>query len=168
MVFLRIIHILSGVFWVGGSLMMVSFIQPAVVATGAEGQKFMQQLGLRSRLSVTMAGVGVLTFLSGLIMYGIISDFRPAWMETGYGATLTVGAIFGTLALISGFWFQFRATSRMRTLMDEIQAAGGPPKPEQMAEIGIQARRLQIGGQLSAILMTLAVIGMAAAQYITF
>ena len=38
---LRIIHIFSGVFWVGFAFFNIGFLQPTVKATGAEGQKTM-------------------------------------------------------------------------------------------------------------------------------
>jgi uncharacterized membrane protein len=37
---LRIIHIVAGVFWVGGTLIMTFFVAPAIGATGESGQKF--------------------------------------------------------------------------------------------------------------------------------
>lgn len=69
MVILRLTHVLSGVFWAGATFFLVSMIAPSVAATGAEGQKFMQYLALRSRMTVGLFLTATLTALSGVIMY---------------------------------------------------------------------------------------------------
>lgn len=65
MIVMRIIHNISGVFGAGTAFFMISFVASTVIATGAEGQKFMQQLALRSRFTTAMLAVAVLTVLSG-------------------------------------------------------------------------------------------------------
>ncbi|MGB3716048.1 MAG: hypothetical protein WA996_16605 [Candidatus Promineifilaceae bacterium] len=37
MVILRLIHIVSGIFWAGATFFLVGFVSPAVQATGLEG-----------------------------------------------------------------------------------------------------------------------------------
>lgn len=162
---MRLIHIFSAVFWAGGSFFMVSFIEPTAMKTGAEGQKFMQHLGLKTRLSPAMAGAGLLTILSGLYLYYRVfqDDFSVA-MSTGYGLFISFGALFGFLAWIIGYYYQGRSTSRMKVLSQEMAAAGGPPTPEQLAEMQALAKKLSMGGRISATLLTLALIGMAGAE----
>ena len=48
---LRLIHILAGVFWLGGSFMSAIFLTPAVAATGESGQKFMGHLITKGRMT---------------------------------------------------------------------------------------------------------------------
>jgi hypothetical protein len=43
-------------------------------------------------------------------------------------------------------------------------SAGGPPSPDQIAEMQELAKKLTIGGRISATLLTIALIGMAAAD----
>jgi uncharacterized membrane protein len=162
MVVLRLVHIFGAVFWAGGSFFMVSFIQPAVLATGAEGQKFMQHLGLKTRLSTSMAGAGFFTVASGLIIYGMI--FRSNPFASLYGVSLTLGAIAGIAAWIAGYYFQGRSVARMKVLSEQMGSAGGPPSPDQIAEMQELAKKLTIGGRISATLLTIALIGMAAAD----
>jgi uncharacterized membrane protein len=166
MIILRVIHILFAIFWMGSTIFLVSFVQPAVAATGPEGQKFMQQLGLRTRMSVALGISGLLVALSGLAMIWRLSGFETAWLSSGYGETLVAGGIFGIAALAVGYTYQGRSSSRMKVLMDQAQAAGGPPGPEVMGEIQAQAHRVQTGARLTAVLLTLAAVAMAIAQYV--
>jgi uncharacterized membrane protein len=162
MVVLRLVHIFSAVFWAGGAFFLVSFIQPAVLATGAEGQKFMQHLGLKTRLSTSMAGAGFLTVVSGLIIYGMI--FRGNLLASAYGVFLTLGAIAGIAAWIAGYYLQGRSIARMKVLSEEMAAANKPPSPDQIAEMQEMAKRLTLGGRITATLLTIALIGMAGAD----
>lgn len=166
MVSMRLIHIISGVVWVGATYTMEFFIGPSVQATGDAGRQFMQYFGLRTKFGSTMVVVGILSVVSGLIMYWNLYQFRPEAMTTASVAVLTIGALFGIIALITGYIYQGRAIARMKILAGEIQAGDGPPSPEQMAEMGNLSKQLNTGGKISTILMTLALIGMASARYI--
>ena len=53
MIVLRLIHIVTGVFWVGGSFLLLSYIVPAADAAGPAGGQFMQRLMQRG---LTRAG----------------------------------------------------------------------------------------------------------------
>lgn len=168
MIALRLIHILCGVFWVGGTFLMVRFITPAVVAAGADGQRFMQHLGLRSNFSPFMGAMALLTSLSGLIMYGILSGFRAGWIASGYGLSLTIGGLAGLAALGHGFATQFRTTQKMKALAAEMATAGGPPKPEQIAQMQAMAASQARNGQILAIILGVALVGMSVAEYFSF
>ncbi|HZD55861.1 MAG TPA: hypothetical protein VE136_04020 [Anaerolineales bacterium] len=168
MIAMRLIHIFSGVFWVGASFTMLSFVTPSVAATGAEGQKFMQHLGLRTRYANTMLAVGVLTFLSGLIMYWQLSGFRASFLSSGYGLFLTIGGTAGFLALLAGYTLQYRSIQGMKALSAAIGAAGGPPSADQRARMGVLSQTLMRGGQITTAIMVVALIGMAVAQYAAF
>ena len=65
----RIIHIVAGVFWVGGVLMMTFFIAPTVGATGEAGQKFVSHLMSNLKFSARMSAAAGLTILAGGILY---------------------------------------------------------------------------------------------------
>jgi uncharacterized membrane protein len=168
MIALRLIHIFSGVFWVGASFTMLSFVMPSVAATGAEGQKFMQHLGLRTRYANTMMTVAVLTFLSGLTMYWQLSGFRVSFLSSGYGLFLTIGGIAGFFALVTGYTMQYRSIQGMKALSAVIGASGGPPSPEQQARMRALSQTLMRGGQITTAIMVVALTGMAVAQYVAF
>jgi uncharacterized membrane protein len=168
MISMRIIHIFAGVFWAGTSFFMLSFVSPAVIATGAEGQKFMQQLAFRTRFTTAMMGVAILTVLSGLVMYWQIFNFRLSALSSGYGLMLTLGAIAGFIGLLTGYFLQNRITVKMKALSESIAAAGGPPTPEQQAEMKSLSETVTRGGQITSVSLALALLGMSVAQYVFF
>jgi uncharacterized membrane protein len=166
MISMRVIHIFSGVFWVGASLFMVSFVTPSVIATGQEGQKFMQQLAFRTRFATTMLLVSVLTILSGLVMYWQIFEFHLNALSTGYGLMLTLGAIAGWIGFIIAYFMQNRTIHRMKAISTAIAASGGPPSPEQQAEMKSLSETVSRGGQITSVFLALALLGMSIAQYV--
>lgn len=166
MIALRIIHIFSGVFWAGTSFFMISFVTPSVIATGQEGQKFMQQLAFRTRFAAAMLGVSVLTILSGLVMYWEIFGFKLSALRTGYGLTLTLGALSALIAFVVGYYMQNLGIKRMKAISTSIAASGGPPSPEQQAEMKSLSDSVARGGQITSVFLAFALLGMSIAQYV--
>lgn len=165
---LRIIHIFSGVFWVGFAFFNMGFLQPTVKATGAEGQKTMQYLTQKTRLLSTVYTTATLTMLSGLVMYGMISGFRPAFIRSGYGIVLTTGSIAGIIAWIYAAIVIRDIFNRMRIIGQAIQAQGGPPSPEQATQLQALVARLGKVGQVALVFLVIALLGMSIAQYTPF
>ncbi len=166
MVILRLIHLFSAFIWVGTTFSLVLFIGPTAQAVGADAQKFMQHFLMRSGLAPRMATLGGLAVLSGLWMY-IYLFHGLAPLNTGMGLALTFGGTFGILALVVGIRMA-GLIKRMTVVTGEIAKAGGPPKPEQIAEIGKLQAALGKAGALNAILMSLALIGMTLSEYFAF
>lgn len=165
MIVWRLIHIFSGVLWVGATFTMIRFIEPAATAAGQEGQAFMRALSTRTRFSLILGLAATLTALSGIIMYVTIFDMSEPF-ASNYGLTLGIGGIAGIIAWASGFYFQGRSSMRMQAIAREMGAAGGPPAPEQLAEMRHHAERLALGGRITALLTTVALAAMAVAQYV--
>jgi uncharacterized membrane protein len=168
MITMRIIHIFSGVFWAGTSFFMLSFVTPTVIATGQEGQKFMQQLAFRSRFTTAMLAVAILSVLSGLVMYWEIFEFRLTALSSGYGLMLTLGAIAGLIGFFTGYFMQNRTTRKMKLLSSTITDSGAPPSPEQQAEMKSLSETVAKGGQITSVFLALALLGMSVAQYFFF
>jgi uncharacterized membrane protein len=166
MTVLRIIHIFAGVFWVGSTFMLAGYVVPAVEAAGDAGRAFMTQFSLKTGFSPAMGAAGILSMLSGMLMYERIFGFRTEAFSSGYGIGITIGAVAGILALIFGFVFQFYSIRKMKAINQEVEASGGPPSPEQLGELGHHAERVALGGRIGIILMTIALLGMSTAQYL--
>jgi putative copper export protein len=164
MVVMRLIHIPASVFWVGGVLMMVTFISSSARAVGEDATKFMQHFSLRSGFQQSMAGAGVLAVVSGYLMYYHLFGWI-APLNTGAGLALTLGGTAGLFALLIGAFVIGRGTNRMREIAGEIASSGGPPKPDQLAEMGALQERLGKAGGITAILMVIALIGMTLSEY---
>lgn len=168
MIVLRIVHIFSGVFWVGFSFFNIRFLQPTVRATGPEGQKTMQYLTQKTRLLSTVYATATLTMLSGLLMYWILFGFRTSALLSGYGLALTTGGIAGVIAWIYAVIVIRGIFTRMQAIGQAIQAQGGPPTPEQARDLQALVARLNRVGQVALGFLVIALLGMSIAQYAPF
>ena len=163
---LRIVHILSGAFWYGSVLFLLRFLIPSVRAVGPAGGAVMAQLNQR-RLSTVLIGAGSLTVGSGIWLMLIVSGGTLGpWMQSGMGRTLAMGASLAIIALLIGITVNAPTTRRMGALAATIAKRGGPPSPEEMAEIGRLMKRNGIATTIVATLLTLTVMAMAVARYV--
>ncbi len=163
MIVSRVIHILFGVLWAGGAMMMTGFVGPTAKAIGPDAKAFMQHLTLRGKFSGAMAWAAVLTTLSGVAMYWYL--FRGISISTGAGLALTFGGLFGLIAFLIGFLGMKANTDKMRALVDEIIAAGGPPQPEQLAAIQSFNEQIAKTGALQTLVILLSLFGMTLSEY---
>jgi uncharacterized membrane protein len=171
MLTLRLIHILSGIFLVGGVLVLAGFLLPALRAAGPEGGRFMQQVMQRRRLPAYLAVAMALTVLSGLGMYGRLAALtHGAWAASRMGITLGVGGLSAILAALVGVVVARPAGARLAALgqtMQQAQAAGERlPPAAQLAEI--EALQARIGRALAVVtaLLVLSAAAMATARYL--
>ena len=164
--FLRIVHILAGIFWVGGTLMMAFFIAPTVGATAEAGQKFVGHLMGNLKFSNRMSAAAGLTILAGFILYWIDSDgFSSAWMTSGAGRGFGIGAAFAIAGLVFGILLG-RKTKAMAQL--GAQLSQGKPSPEQMAQMAALQGQQATYSRVTAVVLILSVIFMAIARYLVF
>jgi len=163
---MRVIHIFSGMFWVGFAFFNMGFLQPTVKATGAEGQKIMQYLTQKTRLLSTVYATATLTMLSGLVMYWILSGFRLTFLRSGHGLVLTIGSIAGIIAWIYAVVVIRGIFQQMQAVGKGIETQGGPPTPEQATQLQTLAARLGKIGQVALVFLVISLLGMATAQYI--
>jgi len=163
-IILRIIHIFSGVFWVGFAIFNIGFLQPAVKATGAEGLKVMQYLSGKTRLMPSIYIAATLTMLSGLIMYWPMAG-SGSFMKTGYGMVLTIGSTSGIIAWLIAIFVIRGIFTGMGTIGKEIALQEGPPSPDQMANMQALSARLGKVGHLALVFMVIALLAMSIARY---
>ena len=167
MIVLRIVHILAGVFWVGAFLFTFFLLQPSVAELGPDGGKVMTHLVQRKRMPIVIMIAALLTIVAGVLLYWRVSDgFNPDWITSAPGLTFTVGALAAIAALAVGFTASKPAGNRMGALGQEIATSGGPPSEEQMAEMQSLGQRLKTVGWVNLVLLTIAVVAMAAARYL--
>jgi hypothetical protein len=165
---LRVIHILSGVFWAGSTFLMASYVEPSIRNAGPEGGKVMQGIAARGYARV-MAIAGGLAILAGLLLYWTASGhLRLAWITSGQGLALTLGGLSAIVAMVVGLGVAGRTVARLQALGAEVQAGGGPPSPEQAAEMAMLSGRMRSAGVWNAGLLAFTVLAMAAAQELFF
>jgi hypothetical protein len=156
---LRIIHIVAGVFWVGGTLIMTFFVGPTVGAIGEPGQKFIGHLMNNLKFSNRMAAASGLTILAGFILY-----FRggTALFESRFGIGLGVGAIFALIGFVFGMMIG-RNIKAMAQLGAQIQ---GKPSPAQLSQMQALQKRQATVSMISTWAVILATVFMAVARYL--
>lgn len=163
--FLRIVHILAGIFWVGGALTMAFFIAPAVGATAEAGQKFVGHLMGNLKFSSRISAAAGLSILAGFILYWIDSDgFTSPWMNSGAGRGFGIGAAFALVGLVFGILVG-RTMKSMAQLGAQIQ---GKPSPEQMQQMGALRKQQVTYSSVNVVALILSVIFMAIARYLVF
>jgi uncharacterized membrane protein len=166
MLILRFFHIVSGVFWVGGSLFAARFIMPALKAAGPAAGPVLAELGKR-RIPAAMMGAALVNITSGIWLVMIDAGGAPgAWMRSGMGRTIGIGGGLAILAVILGMSVAMPANIRMARISAAAQKRGGPPTAEEAREL----ERLQARSSLTAIiasgLLFLATTAMAVARYV--
>ena len=164
-IILRILHIISGVLWVGAGLIMFFFIGPTLGATAEAGQKFAQHLMTQTRFTAVVTVSAILTVLAGASLYWIDSGgLTSAWMHSGAGLGFGIGAFFALIGFIFGMMVG-NTNGALAKLGAQIQ---GKPTPEQMAQIGALRKRLSVVSPINAYSLILALLFMAIARYIHF
>ena len=162
MLILSLLHIVAGAFWAGAALFAFAFLEPVVEALGPAGGAFMQKLMTGTKLMLVMPLVGVLTILSGAVMYWMVSDhFAPAWLTSAHGIVISIGAFAGILAAMAG-----GMGKRLRARLLEIRAGlkGAAPDAAQQAEMQTLTAALRTRSRAAALLILLALCCMAAAH----
>jgi uncharacterized membrane protein len=156
---LRIIHIVGGVVWVGGTVIMTFFVVPTVGATGEAGQKFVAHLMNNLKFSNRMAAASGLTILAGFLLY-----FRggAALMESRFGIGLGIGAVFALIGFVAGMMIG-RTIKAMAQLGAQMQ---GKPSPDQLTRMQTLQKRQMTVSMISTISVILATVFMAIARYL--
>jgi uncharacterized membrane protein len=163
---LRLIHILSGAFWVGAIVFMAGFLMPALRAVGPAGGPVMQQLAQVRRFPIYMMAAVILTVLSGIALYWRDSNgFSGPWIHSGPGRVFGLGGVLAIIAAAIGMAVASPTAKRMGALAASIHNAGRPPSPDQVAQMQQLQSRMISATRLVAALVVLAVSAMAVARY---
>ena len=163
---LRLIHIVSGVFWVGTALLFNFFLTPSIRASGEVGQKFLGHLIITKTHLGEVHGISaILTVLAGASLYWIDSQgFTSAWTRSAAGLGFGIGGIFGFLGVISGILNALP----LRTLAETAAQIQGSPTSEQKDKIQAAQKQLSIIGRIDSAVLILSLICMATARYWRF
>ena len=167
MILLRVIHVLTGILWVGAAVFVARFLVPAVRGAGPAAGPVMQQL-IQRGLPAYMPTLAIFTVLSGFGLYWRDSGgFRlHEWLGSGTGRTFGLGGIIGLVVLIYGAVIVSPAAKRMGALGARMREAGGAPAPELAAEMQRTQAQLGRGSAIAASLLVIAALCMAVARYV--
>ena len=163
---LRLLHIISGAFWYGSLLFMARFLAPSLRAAGPAGGAIMAQLNQR-RTPMAMLGAGFVNVASGIWLILLTTGGKVGpWMHYGMGRTLAFGGAMAIIGLIVGVIVAPPAAKRLGEIGAAVAKRGGPPSPDEAAEIARLQGRIASSTAIGAVLLTLAVAAMAVARYV--
>jgi uncharacterized membrane protein len=137
---LLLVHVFFGILWGGGAIAAGFFIIPSVLEAGPGGGTVMAGV-MKRRFPLLMSVAALLVVLSGLRLYSL--RFSTAFLGTPEGIALTLGGVLGLGAFVLGVFVQRPTAQKLGDLGAQISARGGPPTPEQAAEM--QALRGRLG-----------------------
>ena len=165
LIVLRLIHVLAGVFWVGGALAMNFFITPTIMATAEAGQKFMGHLMTQTKFSMMMTIAGLSAVLAGFALYWIDSNgFTSEWMMAGPGIGFGIGAVFALVGFGAGIMIP-RGGAAMAKLAAQFK---GAPTPEQRAQMAALQKRQKMISAINAHSLLFAAMMMGISRYLRF
>lgn len=166
---LRFTHIFAGMLWVGSAIVYFFFVEPTVKVLGSVGPKFMQDFIERRRYPLYMNIVSALTIVAGAALYWNTSGgLQSSWIKTGPGLGFTIGSAIAVFVYLIGFFMIRPRADRLGKLGREIAVAGGPPSPEQAAELQKLEQEMRSIERVDVTLLTLSLLAMATARYWAF
>ncbi|MCC6260170.1 MAG: hypothetical protein IT311_04840 [Anaerolineales bacterium] len=158
----RVLHIVAGIVWAGGSLMAGLVLEPSIAATGEAGKQFAGYLFKKSSFSKLMAASGLSTVLAGALLYGVNSNwFRSGWMMSGQGIGFGIGAGAGILAMIFGIRVG-KINEALANLGMQIQ---GKPSEAQAADLQVLQKQQVAITRADVICMLISIFFMASARF---
>ena len=165
---LRLVHIISGVFWVGAAMFTALLLAPTLRALGPGAGPVMNQLVKVRKLPMVMMVSALLTMAAGIWLFMIdMSVSDGAFMRSGSGKTFGIGAVFAILAFAIGMAVNAPASTRIAAIGTAAAARGGPPSPEEQAELQRLQGRMSTASQIVTVLLVLATGAMAIARYVS-
>ncbi len=167
MLVLRLLHILTGVFWAGTIFFMAFYLEPSVRAAGPDAARVMGGIQKR-RLLTVLPIVGLLTILSGVDLYRRLSaGFEPSWVHSRIGITYGVGAVASIIALAVGLFVMRPATMTAGRLAAGLSAVPDDAERQRLqTNIQLLQGRSRTALRIIAGLLTVAVVTMAVGRYV--
>ena len=164
---LRLIHILSGIMWVGSGIYTSFFLVPALSGSPAVMGQVIAGLQ-RRRFFLVLPIVAVLTMLSGLRLLWIDSaGFAGSYFATGPGRTFAISGVAAVIAAVLSFGVAQPAMLRTGTIAASLATS---PDAGERDRLTPQLDRLRRRGMIAATLAVgfglLAASGMAIARYV--
>ena len=165
LIVLRIVHVLSGIIWVGTAVFMGFFLGPALSTMGPAAGQVMGGLQKR-KFMIVLPTVAVLALLSGLRLMMIASgNFGPGYFQTSSGRTFAGAGVLAILAFLIGIVVNRPTMVKMGQLQQSM-ASDPVSKDAIAAEIKKLQNRMMFAGSVVTLLLIAAAVGMAVARYV--
>jgi uncharacterized membrane protein len=165
-IILRILHIAGAMLWFGGGVFIIYVLDPTVELAKEDGTRFMHLLNRQRQFTALMPAASGTTLLAGLLLYERVSaGFNSDWMSSRPGMVLSIGAVAGTIAFITGAVFRSRIDKKRVSIGEAIYQANNRPTPEQLQELGELGESADVVNRVMMFSIVIALIAMSSAQY---
>lgn len=166
MMVLRLLHILTGVFWAGTIFFMAFYLEPSARAAGPDAAKVMGGIQKRGLMTV-LPIMALLTILSGVDLYRRLSiGFNPAFLHSRIGLTYGIGGIASIVALTVGFFVMRSATMKAGQMAAQLPNVTDDTERQRMqGQIQQLKGRSRTALRTVAVLLVVAVTTMAIGRY---
>lgn len=168
MLVFRFLHIVAGALWVGSAFLFVGFIGPSAAEVGPSAGPLLEVAVKKKKVAKIITWLGMVTVTAGWVMwirYALERDSLGDWISSTFGLVLTIGGVVATITFFVGYFGVGRNVERLVDLGSQMAAAGGPPSPEQGAEMAALQGELKKHGQIDLVLLLIAVTLMSTARY---
>jgi len=165
-VVLRVLHILVAALWVGAAGLLAMVVMPAVGEAGATGGPFLASLH-RRKLHVFMAASALLTVLSGIWLYWVLTTgFDPAIVWSRGGVAFGIGGLCGLVALIVGGGIIGPGFARLAELAERTDATPEAQRAAHLQRLEAIHRRTLLASKCALALIVIALVLMASGHYV--
>lgn len=165
LIFLRLIHVVGGVFWVGSVMFTSFFLMPTLTKMGPMVAGPVSA-GLHARRMLTwLPVVALLVILSGLRLMVIVSQGRAHWFEHAAGHAYAVSGGLAIVAFVVGLIFTRPAMTKAARL-GQSAVSDATTRTAIQDELKRLQRRSYVGSMVVNWLVILAAAGMAVARYL--
>lgn len=168
-VVLRLLHIVSGAYWVGASVFLAFILEPTLTEMGpsVKGPVMMR---LSKRIAISIFTAAVITVVMGVVLsLRLKSGALDTWFDTGWGYAILLGFIASILAVITGS-MTGQTVQQMSKMTARAQARSkdddGPPPREVLARMQALGKRLTNLSRSTAVLTVIGVGTMASARFV--
>ena len=169
LIVLRFVHVVASVCWAGGGFVNFLFIGPTAKDLAPAGMQFLAHMAGKRRFNMFMVINSTLTVLSGaLLLWASTGGDLLSYMKTGPGLGFVLGSVAGVVVYFVGMFGVGMPTGKLSQLGEEIQKAGTPPTPTQVAELQKLDKTISFYHKVDFALVALSLILMATARYWLF
>lgn len=157
LIVLRILHILSGVFWVGAAVYLAMVLEPKLRTLGNEVEReVLLAISKLNSLWITLSAI--ITIIAG---FALISRTPgrgfDQLFDNGWGWAIGIGLIASLAAFFLSGWVGASTAKLRRSLLSD-------PAPDEASLEGLRSR-IAIGSRVNAVLVIVAVGTMASARF---
>ena len=159
---LRILHILFGVFWVGTDVFLTFVLLPRLKALGPEIERPVMSKLMRVLPPVIMIS-SIITLVSGVLLIGETRGWSVLF-TTGWGWAIFIGFVLTGLAMIVGFGAVPPLTMRYEKLYRTIE--GRSPTPDESLKLESLTRSIKALANTNSVMLLIVVVTMAIARFV--